>query len=191
MLRQLKEKVIDFGVFGAWATLGLAFIISACCAAVILANHSEFDCNLNVVAGMGVFTFLPAIGGLLVLLILKKIRRESLRVPLLLFILAALVQGGIGLDSHFFNEKNSCPDQTSGTDPFDFIESGMTEAEVIHRLGKPQSTHECNWEFISNNNPLCQKSLVYSIFAPLVPDYDVVWIGKDGHVVDKNKYQSP
>src|SRR4051812_19186928 len=58
---RLKNMILKISRILGWTILGLSLAVSIFCAAAILGNHSEYDCNLSTAADMGVMALLPAI----------------------------------------------------------------------------------------------------------------------------------
>jgi len=77
---------------------------------------------------------------------------------------------------------------------FDSVFTGMSKQDVIQKLGRPRwiiNKPGCQWEFVSYRNG-CSEVFVYaSIFSPLIPRYEVIWLNSEGQVLNKYIYESP
>ena len=77
----------------------------------------------------------------------------------------------------------------------DGIKAGATEQEVLHELGRPKRVEACGefWgPFPKEELEGCKKEYVYaSPFAPLLPQYYVVWFDANDRVKSVHPYSSP
>jgi hypothetical protein len=74
---------------------------------------------------------------------------------------------------------------------FEQVQKGQTSSSVISRLGRP-NYHEgsCSADFSPPQN--CAKEYVYSHpFAPLIPEYYVVWFSSNDQVLFTENLISP
>ena len=76
---------------------------------------------------------------------------------------------------------------------FEKVLAGMSRAEVAEQLGSPRNREGCDSGFlVANHIKGCIEAEVYpSSFAPLDPEYWVVYFDKDERVIDKVDFQSP
>ena len=97
---------------------------------------------------------------------------------ILLFIILAFL--GYTYDNNLFSK-------------FDKVTIGMSKQQVVKMLGNPKIVnHECKWEFVSKQVDGCNEIYIYSsIWAPLNPEYPVIWFDKNNYVIDKFDFQSP
>ena len=72
------------------------------------------------------------------------------------------------------------------------ISLGMSEKEVIDLLGQPKiKNSKCEWTFVIKVEK-CDEIYVYSTaWAPLIPEYPVIWFDKNKNVLEKYIYHSP
>jgi hypothetical protein len=77
---------------------------------------------------------------------------------------------------------------------FRTIAKGMSEGAVVSILGRPREIRDCSpGEFMATAGiPDCVETYVYaSAWAPLIPEYPVVWFNRDKQVIDKYVFESP
>jgi hypothetical protein len=76
---------------------------------------------------------------------------------------------------------------------FERISVGMSQGEVFELMGSPRSSGDCDRGFVASHraNGCVEADLCAVSFAPLDPEYWVVYL--DGHkrVIDKGVLQSP
>ena len=74
---------------------------------------------------------------------------------------------------------------------FEQVQKGQTSASVISILGKPNyHAGSCSADFIPPQN--CVKEYVYSHpFAPMIPEYYVVWFSSNDQVLSAEILNSP
>jgi hypothetical protein len=78
---------------------------------------------------------------------------------------------------------------------FERVQVGMSPAEVVHIMGKPDADEKCG-ELVPFLSPSkmsdCTMELVYSPTAPIVTPGDwVIWFDHSGHVKATEELQSP
>ena len=77
---------------------------------------------------------------------------------------------------------------------FDHITIGDSQCDVLTILGNPKfRVKGCDWEFAQRTFDIsCSETYLYaSAFAPLIPEYPVIWFDNEKHVIDKYVYSSP
>jgi hypothetical protein len=78
---------------------------------------------------------------------------------------------------------------------FDGVKAGASEADVLRELGRPKRVERCGefWApFPKQELEGCKKEYFYaSPFAPLLPQYYVVWFDADDRVQSLHGYSSP
>jgi hypothetical protein len=76
---------------------------------------------------------------------------------------------------------------------FERVSTGMSRQQVAALMGTPKRIERCSsGPFAPRVLDRCVETNVYSqSFAPLDPEYRVVWLDEDQRVIDKYQYQSP
>ena len=76
---------------------------------------------------------------------------------------------------------------------FERVEAGMSHEEVVERMGSLHIREACDGGFlVAHHVKGCMAADVYpSSFAPLDPEYWVVYLDKNKRVIDKVEFQSP
>jgi hypothetical protein len=76
---------------------------------------------------------------------------------------------------------------------FEKVSTGMSRQEVIAIMGITKRTMRCDEPiFKANDLKKCAKIYVYPVsFAPLDPEYYVIYLDANKRVIDKFEYQSP
>jgi hypothetical protein len=76
---------------------------------------------------------------------------------------------------------------------FERVAAGMSHQEVVERMGSLRISEACDSGFLAAHHvDGCVAADVYpSSFAPLDPEYWVVYLDKDKRVIDKVDLQSP
>jgi hypothetical protein len=76
---------------------------------------------------------------------------------------------------------------------FERVVTGMSHMQVAQRMGSPRNSEACDSGFLAAHdiNGCIQADVYPSSFAPLDPEYWVVYFDKDERVIDKVDLQSP
>jgi hypothetical protein len=75
---------------------------------------------------------------------------------------------------------------------FRAVSNGMTQDQVKSVMGAPWRTGDCHGEFAPYQLDQCTEAYIYaSAWAPLNPEYPVVWFDRDKQVVGKFDFVSP
>jgi len=76
---------------------------------------------------------------------------------------------------------------------FERVAAGMSNEEVAERMGSLRNSETCDSGFLAANhiNGCIEADVYPSSFAPLDPEYWVVYFDKDERVIDKVDLQSP
>jgi hypothetical protein len=154
---------------------------------------SDYDCDYTGSSSIVIALMILSSIGIALIFVSSREFRSSAKGFLIFYLIIFFVQAAALLHASFFDTGLNCPDHTKGTDSFDYILPGMTEAEVVRRVGRPKSIQGCIWDFIVNEDPACERSYLYSSSLPLpLTSYTiVVWFNKEGRVIKVYKYHSP
>ena len=75
---------------------------------------------------------------------------------------------------------------------FAAVSDGMTQDQVLHFMGRPWKTGDCRGKFAPYHLDECAETYVYaSAWAPLNPEYPVIWFGRDKLAIGKFNFASP
>lgn len=76
---------------------------------------------------------------------------------------------------------------------FATISNGMSQDTVKVLLGRPRDVRDCrSGEFVPRSLSDCVETYVYaSVWAPLNPEYPVIWFNRDKQVIGKYDFSSP
>ena len=76
---------------------------------------------------------------------------------------------------------------------FKTISADMSQQEVIKLLGRPtiEKAPNCQWEFVQDKTGCVELYVYASAWAPLIPEYPVIWFNGKKHVIDTYVYSSP
>jgi hypothetical protein len=74
---------------------------------------------------------------------------------------------------------------------FDEIHDGEGKDIVLSQMGKPWKDESCG-EFLGGNPPGCVEDLIYAHpFAPYIPEYWIVYLDREHHVISHYYTTSP
>jgi hypothetical protein len=75
---------------------------------------------------------------------------------------------------------------------FEKVSIGMSHEEVVELMGSARGDASCDSGMFASHNKRCAATDVYRLsFAPLDPEYLVIYFDSDHRVIDKFDYQSP
>jgi hypothetical protein len=108
-----------------------------------------------------------------------KKHRIVVATGVLALILASSLALGRRRDNHLSSE-------------FEKVSIGMSHEEVADLMGSARREESCDSGMFASHDKRCAATDVYPLsFAPLDPEYMVIYFDSDHRVIDKIVYQSP